>query len=274
MTRLVFAITAIGAIAAAAETPTVEAILTKVAESQELSQQAREKIVYTQFVHAKLLRTNGKVAREEKRTYTVTPKAKGFERKLEKFEGWYERKGQRIPYDEPGFEYKTIDIDANLLDELIDDWTGNEDSRDGVSKDLFPLTREQQRNYAFQAKGPYQLSFAPLKKNGDAEPWRGDILIDPQTLYPRSMSSTLNYKIPRAVKIIFGISLRQVGYSVNYANAIDDLWFPVSAGTEFSLRVLFGYARTMTLSMTNSDFRRASADSTVTFAPVKEEETK
>jgi hypothetical protein len=260
--------------AAAAETPTVEAILAKVAESQELSQQARQKIVYTQFVHAKLLRTNGKVAREEKRTYTVTPKAKGFERKLEKFEGWYERKGQWIPYDKPGFEYKKVDIDGHLIDELIDDWTGNEDSRDGVSKDLFPLTREQQRRYTFRSKGPYQLSFAPLKKDGESEPWRGDIVVDPETLHPRSMQSTLSYHIPTAVKIIFGTSLRQVGYGVNYAKAIDDLWFPVSAGTEFSLRVLFGYARTMTLSMTNSDFRRASAESTVTFASVKEEETK
>jgi hypothetical protein len=46
---------------------------------------------------------------------------------------------------------------------------------------------------------------------------------------------------------------------------IDGLWFPVTAGTEFSLRILFGYARTITLSMTNSDFRRASAESTITF---------
>ncbi len=274
MTCLVLAIAALSAIAAAAETPTVEAILAKVAESQEQSQQAREKIVYTQFVHAKLLRTNGKVAREEKRTYTVTPKAKGFERKLDKFEGWYERKGQWIPYDKPRFQYKSIDIDGQLIDELIDDWTGNEGSRDGVSKDLFPLTAEHQRRYTFQSKGPYKLSFAPLKRDGESEPWRGDIVVDPETLHPRSLNSTFAYNIPMAVKIIFGISLRQVGYSVNYAKAIEDLWFPVSAGTEFSLRVLFGYARTMTLSMINSDFRRASAESTVTFAPVKEEETK
>ncbi len=274
MTRLVLAISALSAIAAAAETPTVEAILAKVAESQEQSQQAREKIVYTQFVHAKLLRANGKAAREEKRTYTVTPKAKGFERKLDKFEGWYERQGQWIPYDKPHFQYKKVDLDGGLIDELIQDWTGNEDSRDGVSKDLFPLTAEHQRRYVFQSKGPYQLSFAPLKRDGESEPWMGDIVVDPETLHPRSLNSTFAYKIPMAVKIIFGISLRQVGYSVNYAKAIDDLWFPVSAGTEFSLRVLFGYARTMTLSMINSDFRRASAESTVTFAPVKEEETK
>ena len=254
----------------AQQPPPVEEILKKVAESQEQAQQAREKIVYTQYVHAKLLRTNGKVAREEKRTYTVTPSAKGFDRKLEKFEGWYESKGRTIPYGEPGFNYKGLDIDGDLINDLINDWTGNEGSRDGVDKDLFPLTAEHQRKYTFQSAGPYRLTFAPRARN--EAPWKGDIVVDPETLYPRSMNSTFAYNIPTAVKIIFGISLRQIGYGVNYAKAIDDLWFPVSAGTEFSIRVLFRYARTMTLSMTNSDFRRASAESKITFAPVEKEE--
>jgi len=253
----------------AANVPPTEEILKKIAESQEAAQAAREKIVYTQYVHAKLIRTNGTVAREEKRTYTVTPKAKGFERKLEKFEGWYERQGEMIPYGEPGFNYKGLDIDGELIDGLIDDWTGNDESRDGVDKDFFPLTAEHQKKYTFQATSPYHLSFAPRKK--DSAPWKGDILVDPETLHPRSMNSTFAYKIPTAVKIIFGISLRQMGYSVNYGKVIDDLWFPVTAGTEFSVRVLFRYARTITLSMTNSDFRRASAESTVTFDPIKEE---
>jgi hypothetical protein len=253
----------------ASNVPPVEEILKKIAESQEQGQAGREKIVYTQYVHARLLRPNGKVAREEKRTYTVTPKAKGFERKLEKFEGWYERKGQMIPYSEPGYNYKGMDIDGDLIDDLIDDWTGNEESKDGVDKDFFPLTSKLQKKYTFQATSPYQLAFAPREKN--SAPWKGDIAVDPETLHPRTMNSTLVYRLPAAAKIIFGTSLHQVGYSVNYGKVIDDLWFPVTAGTEFSLRVLFGYARTITLSMTNSDFRRASAESTITFAPVKEE---
>ncbi len=254
--------------------PPMAEILQKIAESQDTGQAARERIVYTQFVHAKLLRANGKLAREEKRTYTVTPKAKGFERKLEKFEGWYERGGQMIPYGEPGFSYKGLDIDGDVIDDLINDWTGNEGSRDGVDKDLFPLTAEHQKRYEFQSTGPYKLGFAPRRKDPESAPWKGEISVDPQSLHPRTMNSTFAYKIPMAVKIIFGISLRQVGYSVTYDRAIDDLWFPVSAGTEFGIRVLFGYARTMTLSMKNYDFRRASAESTVRFDPVKEEETK
>jgi hypothetical protein len=261
-------------LAAAEQPPPLDEMLKKIAESQESAQEARQKIVYTQFVHAKLLRTNGIVAREEKRTYTVTPKASGFERKLEKFEGWYERKGQVIPYGEPGFNYKGLDIDGDLMDDLINDWTGNEESRDGVDKGLFPLTAEHQKGYDFRSTAPYRVAFEPRRKDPESSPWKGEISVDPETLHPRTMNSTFAYKIPMAVKIIFGISLRQVGYSVTYDRAIDDLWFPVSAGTEFGVRVLFGYARTMTLSMKNYDFRRASAESTVTFASVKEEENK
>ena len=254
-------------------TPPVEVILGKIAESQEAGREARQRIVYSQLVHAKLLRTNGQLAREEKRTYTVTPTAKSFGRTLEKFEGWYERRGKMIPYGEPDFHYKGMDIDGELINDLINDWTGNQGSRDGVDRDLFPLTAAHQQKYTFRATAPFRLAFEPRRTDGgQSSPWKGEITVDPETLHPRTMNSTFAYKIPMAVKIIFGISLRQLGYAVTYDKTIDDLWFPISAGTEFSLRVLFGYARTMTLSMKNYDFRRAAAESTVKFAPVQEEE--
>jgi hypothetical protein len=165
------------------------------------------------------LRPNGKVAREEKRTYTVTPKAKGFERKLEKFEGWYERKGQMIPYSEPGYNYKGMDIDGDLIDDLIDDWTGNEESKDGVDKDFFPLTSKlPEEVHVLRPPVRYQLAFAPREKN--SAPWKGDIAVDPETLHPRTMNSTLVYRLPAAAKIIFVNVAHQVGYSVNYGKVI------------------------------------------------------
>lgn len=72
---------------AASDPPSVEEILKKVAESQSSAQAARARVVYTQYVHARLLHSDGKLAREEKRTYTVTPTAKAFARKLNKLEG-------------------------------------------------------------------------------------------------------------------------------------------------------------------------------------------
>lgn len=253
---------------AASGTVSVEEMLAGLAASQQRAQAGRARVVYTQFVHAKLLRSNGKVAREEKRTYTVTPKADGFERKLEKLEGWLEYKGRITHFSVPEFEHKSVDLDAHLIDELIDEWTGNASSRDGIDRDFFPLTAEHQQKYKYERVGPHALTFAPREKK--SAPWKGDVVLDPESLSPRRLNSTFAYQIPRAVKILFGISLRQVGLAVDYDKAIDGLWFPVSAGTEFQWRVLFGYARTLTLSLKNYDFRLASAESTVKFDPVKE----
>lgn len=275
---LVSSLPAPGAASSPNAPPPVDDMLKKIGESQERSVEARGRIVYTQHVHARLLRANGKLAREERRTYTVTPTPAGFKRHLEQFEGWYESRGQMIPFDTPGWKHKGLDLDAELMDELIDEWTGKEESRDGIDRDLFPMTAEHQAKYRFSYSGTakqgaedrYRLTYEPASKNSAS--WKGDIFVDPQTLYPTNMNSTFAYRIPMAVKIIFGISLRQLGFSVNYAKAIDDLWLPVSAGTEFHWRVLFGYARTLTLSLKNSDFRRASAESTITFdTPAKEE---
>lgn len=262
---------AMAAAATTAAPPSVDQILSKIAESQEQSVEARSRIVYTQYVHAKLHRANGKLAREEKRTYTVTPTPKGFERKLEKFEGWVIDKGKIIPFYEPGWEHKGLDIDADVMNGIIDDWTGSGGSRDGIDRDLFPMTAANQKNYKFTYAGTakqgaedrHRVAYEPVTKH--SAPWKGDIFVDPHSLYPTNMNSTFAYRVPTAVKILFGISLRQVGFSVNYAKAIDDLWLPVTAGTEFHFRVLFRYARTLTLSMKNYDFRRASAESTIKF---------
>lgn len=160
---------------------------------------------------------------------------------------------------------------------MIDAWTGNDGSKDGVDKGMFPLTAEDQQRYSFQRAGPYRLSYAPRTKNSAA--WKGDLTVDPATLQLRNINSTLvnsalAYRIPSAAKVIFGISLKQVGYSVTYDKTIDDLWFPGTSGTEFSIRLLFGYARTLILSTKNYDFRRASAESTIRFEPSAKEEPK
>lgn len=266
------------AAAGAPPPPDLAQVLRKIAESQEQSIEARSRVVYTQYIHAKLHRANGKIAREEKRTYTVTPTPKGFQRHLARFEGVYADGSQLIPFYEPRWKHKGLDLDAELMDDLINDWTGNAESRDGIDRELFPMTAAHQQKYKFTyagtarqgAENRHRIAYEPLSKR--SAPWKGDIFVEPESLYPTSLNSTFAYHIPMAVKIIFGISLRQVGFSVNYARAIDDLWLPVTAGTEFHWRVLFGYARTLTLSLKNSEFRRASAESTIRFGepPAKE----
>ena len=62
-----------------------------------------------------------------------------------------------------------------------------------------------------------------------------------------------------------GINLRQLGFSLNYQRVSDGVWFPATYGTEFRITVFWGYKRTITLSMENTDFRKTDAQSTVQF---------
>jgi hypothetical protein len=56
-----------------------------------------------------------------------------------------------------------------------------------------------------------------------------------------------------------------VGFQLTYQRVAPGVWFPVSYGTEFYLKLFHLYKRTITLSMVNSDFRQVSSDSTIRF---------
>jgi len=254
--------------------PPLEEILARVADNQERAVEARRAIVYQQKALVRLLRTNGKLAREERRAYLVTPTPAGSEKKLEHFEGRYERNGQLLPYDKPGFTYKDLDLDGELIDDLTEDLINDRKARDGISADLFPLTPREQRGYQFSFEGckplagqpAYHLRFQPRKSSeGDSKPWAGEVFVDPAEFQPRLVSTRLAWNVPAAVRILFGISIRQLGFNVTFAKVGEGLWFPSTYGTEFGLKVLFGYKRNITMNVVNSEFRRTAVDSTLTF---------
>lgn len=254
--------------------PPLEEILARLADNQERAVDARRTIVYQQKALVRLLRTSGKLAREERRLYLVTPTPAGTEKTLEHFEGRYERHGQLIPYDEPGFTYKDLDLDGELIGDLTDDWINDRKSRDGIAADLFPLTRREQQGYRFSFEGcrlianqpAYHLRFQPRRQpDGDAKAWAGEVFVDPQEFQPRLVSTRFASNVPAAVRILFGISIRQLGFNVTFTKVDEGLWFPSTYGTEFGLRVLFGYKRNITLNVVNSEFRRTAAESTLTF---------
>lgn len=253
--------------------PTVEEILKRVAENQEKAAEARKTVVYRQDSFVRLLRTNGKMSREEKRQYTVTPNATGTDKKLDRFEGRYERGGKILTYDKPDFQYKDTDIDGELIEDLTDDMINDKKSRDGISKDLFPLTSDEQLHYTFQLAGTrtingvqaYRVTFEPRKEDA-SRCWAGEALIHPEEFQPLLVTTRLAMKIPRAVKILFGIDIKQMGFNVTYRKVDEGLWFPATYGTEFGLKVLFGYKRNITMSLKNDDFRRTNAESSITFA--------
>jgi hypothetical protein len=64
-------------------------IMRKMAENMAAATDARRQYVYQQSVRARLLKTNGERAREEKREYTATPGPERTEKKLESLAGEY-----------------------------------------------------------------------------------------------------------------------------------------------------------------------------------------
>jgi hypothetical protein len=269
------------ALLAEAPQPDPKEILRRVAENQEKAVAARLSIVYTQETRTRLMRGGGKLAREEKRRYTVTPTATATNKKLDLFEGQYRKGGKLLPYTDPKFRHKEMDIDGDLVEDMTDDMVNDKESRDGIPKNLFPLTAKEQEHYTFHLAGvqkangvdAIRVAFEP-KKGQEERPWTGEVLVDPVEFQPIRVVTRLSFNIPWAVKVFLGTNIRQLGYTVTYRKVVGGLWFPISYGTEFHLRVLFGYARTIALSLDNRDFRQASADSTIHFETESHLETK
>jgi hypothetical protein len=254
----------------------IDQIMSRVAANQSKSQDARKEWVYTQKQLLRMVRGNGKLAREERREYAITPRKRRTQKELVKFEGKYDYRGKFIAYDRPGYEYKGIDIDGDLLNSMSEDMTNNKDSRDGIDRDLFPLTPEEQKKYTYSLKGTetyrgrpvYRVSFAPKPhpREGDEGSWKGDALIDAEDYQPVLVATNLAYKIPMAVKILLGTNVKGLGFTVSYQKFADGVWFPVSYGGEFEVRAVFFYKRTISVSLTNSDFRRTDVTTNVAYA--------
>ena len=116
--------------------------MSRVAANQSRAQEMRRQYVYTQKQTLRLVRSNGKIAREERREYLVTPGENQVRKHLVSFQGKYESKGRFTSYTEPEYHYKNVDIDADLINSLSEDLTNDQNSKDGISCDLFPLTGE------------------------------------------------------------------------------------------------------------------------------------
>ena len=259
---------------AAAQSPDIREIMTRVGENQEKAQDLRKQFTFRQKQLLRLNRGNGKLAREERREYDVAPAAHGVNKELVRFEGKYERKGEYIAYDRPGYEYKGMDIDGELINGLSEDMTNSKHSRDGIDHHLFPLTSSEQRKYNFKLAGTrthrgrevYRVSFEPKPhQDFDEAAWKGEALIDAIEYQPVLVNTSLAMKLPLFVRTALGTNIKGLGFSVAYQKFEDGIWFPVSYGGEFEVRAVFFYKRTISVSMGNSDFRRTSVNSSVSY---------
>ncbi len=261
---------------ASAQTPDVSEIMSRVARNQAKSQDLRRSYIYTQKQLLRLVRGSGKIAREEHREYSIMPQERGIKKELTRFDGKYETHGKYIAYDRPGYEYKNVDVDGSLIDSLSKDLTDSKDSRDGISRDLFPLTYHEQLKYKFRLVGTeqyrgrpvYRVAFEPNRDRHyeeDGPIWQGEALIDAEECQPVMVHTNLALHIPAAVKILLGTNIKGLGFSVSYQKFEDGVWFPVSYGGEFEVRVVFFYKRNISISMVNSDFRRSEVTSNVAY---------
>lgn len=260
----------------AAQTPDVQDIMTRVAANQARTQQMRRQYVYTQKQTLRLVRGSGKIAREERREYLVTPGAKKVKKQLTNFSGRYELKGQYIAYHKPEYHYRGMDIDGDLINALSEDLTNDQKSKDGISCDLFPLTEGEQQKYKFRLVGEekyrgrevYRVAFEPDGKHHeeDSAIWKGEALIDKSEDQPLLITTKLALHIPAAVKILLGTNIKGLGFTLNYQKFEDGVWFPVSYGGEFDVRGLFFYKRVMSVALTNADFHKLDVNSTVAYA--------
>jgi hypothetical protein len=250
------------------------AIVAKMAANVEASQEARRQFVYKQKVNARLVRTNGQVARAEKREYTVAPGPDRTEKTLVSVAGEYHKsKKEIIRYDKPGFEKGGMDIDGGIIEDLIDDLVNDKDSRDGIPHSFFPLATKDLSSYKFTLKPPVEgKSNKGEDEDGDDDdcpilyrPWKGEVVVDAEEYQPVRIYSDLTFKMPWGVKVFLGTNLRQTGFAVSYARVAPNVWFPATYGTEFRLDVLFGYKRVITLALDSSDFQRTDAKSEIRF---------
>jgi hypothetical protein len=265
----------------------------RVAANQDSAQELRSAYVYHQKVRVRSLDSKGKVRHEETSEYTAAPGPKGTQKELTSREGRYLRKGKYVNYkgrdskcQENIFTCPAEDpndnIDLALVRDLGDGLTNDAKSKDGLANGMFPLTSAEIKKYTFQLKGEetrqnmraYRIAFQPkptheITIDSEEGPWAGEALISADEFQPIEVVTRLAQKVPTAVKILLGTNIHGLGFTVRYQKVDGGAWFPVSYGTEFSVRVLFGWARTLTIALDNSAFTKADVNSTVSFAELK-----
>jgi hypothetical protein len=246
---------------------TAEAIMARVAANQDRSEALRNQYVYKQKIHILTHKPGGKLMREETADYNVVPTPGGSEKKLTLLSGRYWHKGEYEQFTgEPTPEDDSLDGD--LIKDFRDD-LANDKTKDGLGRDLFPLTSEEQKDYDFkllgqemqQGRSVYHISFRP--KDKDKIAWSGEAYVDAEEFEPVLVFTKLSRRIPFMVRTLLGTDVPGIGFNVVYHRQPDGVWFPATFGTEFRIHAVFFINRQMSVSLENSAFERTHVDSTM-----------
>jgi len=244
---------------------TAEAIMARVAVNQDRNEVLRKQCVYKQHIHILTNKPGGKLMREETADYNVVPTPDGTKKTLTLLTGRYWHKGRYEQFTgEPTPEEGSFDGD--LINDLRDDLS-DDNSKDGLPRRWFPLTREEQNDYAFkllgqevqQGRSVYHISFQPNGK--DEVPWAGEAYIDTVEFQPVRVFTMLAGHIPIMIRTLLGIELPGIGFNVVYQRQLDGVWFPATVGSEFRIRAAFVVNRQVSLSLENSAFEHTHVES-------------
>jgi hypothetical protein len=249
---------------------TADAIMARVATNQDSSEKLRRQYIYHQHVQVISKKPSGKILREETADYHIVPKSDRTERTVEQITGRYWHKGKYEAFSgEPVPNSESTD--GELVHDFRDDVT-DEKSKDGLAHDLFPLTTDEQKDYKFrlidhepfEGRQAYHIAFTP--KDDEDTDWAGEAYIDALEFQPIYVFTTLAQPLPFGVRKFLGTDLPGIGFAVHYRRQDDGVWFPASLGSEFRIRALFFFNRTMTVSLENRDFEHTHVQSKITGA--------
>jgi hypothetical protein len=287
---------AISFLAAHAQQPslTADQIMARVAANQDRSEAERAHFVYVQ--HARVTSGKGRTIRCEEITDTrITPTPSGSQQQLLTLQGRLLHKGAYITYDHLGAgnvsDHVTIDdddskahlqqfddgdnTDLDLVENMRSNLLGNKSghTKDGINANLFPLTSKHQADYAFTLLGrqprndrdTFHIQFRPKDKSDIG--WKGDAWIDTATFEPVVIRTALSRNLSLGVRVLLGTNVPGIGFTVIYApqpaNKPDGVWFPVSLGSEFKIRVFFLFSRQIVIAAENRDFEKTHVTTTI-----------
>jgi len=232
--------------------------MARVAANQDRSEALRKQYVYKQHIHILTHKRGGKLMREETADYNVVPTSDGTKKKLTLLTGRYWHRGRYEQFTGKPTPEKDS-FDGDLINDLRDDLSDDK-AKDGLARRWFPLTSEEQNDYAFkllgqevqQGRSIYHISFQP--KDKDEVPWAGEAYIDAAEFEPVRVFTKLAGRIPLIFRTLLGINVPGIGFNVVYQRQPDGVWFPATLGTEFRIRAAFVIDRQVSVSLENSAF--------------------
>jgi len=254
-------------------------IMARVAANQDRSETLRKEYVYKQHIHI-ATHNKSRMVREETADYDVVPLPDGTTQKqLKLLTGRYWNKGKYVDFQGdpvPEAGSKDPDLiqnlrnhepvpeagrtDAALIHNLRNNLL-NDESKDGLARDLFPLTSEEQKGYEFKLLGQeveagrnvYHIAFTP--KDEEEPTWAGEAFIDVAEFQPVRVFTRMSRRLPLLVRTMW-FDLPGFGFNVVYKRLEDGVWFPSIFGTEFQMQFgpLFFSNRDISISLENSGF--------------------